>query len=387
MRIAAQLRKDDMMAADVYERLAQFLDELPAGFPRSESGVEIRILRQLFTPEEAELAMHLTLLPEEARVIARRAKISVAEATQRLKEMERKGLIFVLYQEGKPPQYMATQAVIGFYEYQVNKLHPELVQDFEEYLPLWFDHDLWQKAPQIRTIPVGESIDPQLEVMQYERAEELVRSQHTFSVAPCICRQEKQIAGDGCDKPLMTCLGFGIAAEYYIRNGWGQAISQEEALSLLKRAEEVGLVLQPGNAKEAAFICMCCGCCCGILRALKLHPKPASIVSSSFQATLNLEACDGCGTCATRCQMEAIYLDDGKARLDLDRCIGCGLCVSTCPTEALSLARKPADQQPHVPKDTVGTNIRLAQARGRLGVPELIGMMVRSKVDRLLAPR
>jgi electron transport complex protein RnfB len=353
--------------ADVYERLAQFLDELP--------------------PEEAELAMHLTLLTEEARVIARRAKIPVEEAARRLEEMEKKGLIFALHRADKPPEYMATQALVGFYEYQVNKLDPELVQDFEEYLPLWFDHDLWQKAPQIRTIPVGESIDPQLEVMQYERAEELVRAQTRFSVAPCICRQEKQVAGDGCDKPLVSCLGFGEGAEYYIHNGWGQAISQEEALGLLKRAEEVGLVLQPGNAKEAAFICMCCGCCCGILRALKLHPKPASIVSSPFQAALDLEACDGCGTCETRCQMEAIYLDDGQARLDLDRCIGCGLCVSTCPSEALSLARKPADQQPFVPKDIVDTNIRLAQARGRLGTPALIGMVARSKVDRFLAPR
>jgi hypothetical protein len=28
----------------------------------------------------------------------------------------------------------------------------------------------------------------------------------------------------------------------------------EEALAILQRAEEVGLVLQPGNAKKASFI-------------------------------------------------------------------------------------------------------------------------------------
>ena len=375
------------MAADAYERLAQFLHELPAGFPRSESGVEMRILRRLFTPEEAELVTHLTLLTEEARVIARRARIPVEEAARRLEEMEKKGLIFALHRKDRPPEYMATQAVVGFYEYQVNKLDPELVEEFEEYLPLWFDHDLWQEVPQLRTIPVGESIDPQLEVMPYERAEELIRAQRTFSLAPCICRQEKQVAGEGCDKPLMTCLAFGAGAEYYIHNGWGQAIGQEEALDLLERAEEAGLVLQPSNAKRAAFLCMCCGCCCGILRALKLHPRPASIVSSPFQAALDLEACDGCGMCETRCQMEAIVLDDGRARLDLDRCIGCGLCVSTCPSEALSLVRKPAGQQPHVPKNVVDTNIRLAQARGRLSKPAMIRLLARSKLDRLLASR
>jgi electron transport complex protein RnfB len=375
------------MVEDVYERLAKFLDDLPAGYPRTKSGVEMRILRRLFTPEEAELAQHLTLLAEEARVIARRARIPVGEATQRLQEMGKKGLVYVLYERGKPPQYMAAQMAVGFYEWQVNKLYPELVHDFEEYLPLWFDADLWQKAPQLRTIPVGESIDPHLETMLYEQAEALVRAQDRFCVAPCICRQEQAVAGTPCAKPLETCLSFGLAADFYIKNGWGRSISQDEALGLLKQAEDVGLVLQPGNARDAAFICMCCGCCCGILRAAKLQPKPAEVISSPYYAAHNPETCSGCGTCETRCQMEAIYLDNGHATLDLDRCIGCGLCVTTCPTGSLSLARKPAEQQRYVPKDIVDTNIKLAQARGKLRTPELLGMVVRSKVDRLLAPK
>jgi electron transport complex protein RnfB len=375
------------MATDVYERLAQFLDRLPAGYPRTESGVELRILRRLFTPEEADLAQHLTLLPEEARVIARRARIPVEEAAQRLQEMERKGLIYALYQEGKPPQYMATQMVVGFFEYQVNKLCPEIVHDFEEYFPLAFDPDVWQKTPQMRTIPVGESIDPHLETMLYEQAEALVRGQDRFCVAPCICRQEQATIGHPCSKPMETCLSFGMAADYYVHNGWGRSISQDEALRLLKRAEEVGLVLQPGNARNAIFICMCCGCCCGILRAAKLHPRPAEVLSSPYHAALNLDTCDGCGTCETRCQMEAIALDDGQAQLDLNRCIGCGLCVTACPTGSLSLVRKPAEQQRYVPKDIVDTNLKLAQARGKMRPPELIGMVVRSKVDRLLAPK
>ncbi len=85
--------------------------------------------------------------------------------------------------------------------------------------------------------------------------------------------------------------------------------------------------------------------------------------------------------------MEAISLDDDHAVQDLDRCIGCGLCVTTCPTESLSLVRKPESEQPYVPKDFVETNIKLGQARGKLGTGELVRMMVKSKVDRLLAPR
>jgi ferredoxin len=223
--------------------------------------------------------------------------------------------------------------------------------------------------------------------MPYERAEELVRAQENFAVANCICRQEKRVLGEGCDKPEESCLSFGTVAEYVVHTDLGRAINQEEALAILHRAEEVGLVLQPANAKDPVFFCTCCGCCCGVLRSLKYDPIPASRVASSFVARLDTETCQGCGTCAERCQMEAVYLDDGKAILDLKRCIGCGLCVTTCPSDSLSMARKPGAEQPSVPKDIVETLINVGQAGGKLGAGELIGLQVRSKVDRLLASR
>jgi len=85
--------------------------------------------------------------------------------------------------------------------------------------------------------------------------------------------------------------------------------------------------------------------------------------------------------------MEALHLNDKKAVLDLNRCIGCGLCVTTCPTHSLSLARKPKRKQPYVPKDMMDTNIKLGKARGKLGIGKMVGMQVRSKLDRFLAPR
>ncbi len=132
---------------------------------------------------------------------------------------------------------------------------------------------------------------------------------------------------------------------------------------------------------------MCCGCCCGVLRGVKRYPNPASLVSSPFVASLATDACKGCGTCVKRCQMEALSVDRKKAVLDLNRCIGCGLCVGTCPTGSLSLVRKPKGQQPYVPRDIVETHIKLGKARGKLSVGRMVGMKVRSKLDRLLAPK
>jgi NAD-dependent dihydropyrimidine dehydrogenase PreA subunit len=376
-----------MMATDVYERLATHLDDLPGGFPRTESGVEIRILRRLFTPEDAELALHLTLIPEEPRVIARRAKIPVEEAVQRLEEMNKKGLIMGIQRRGKPTLYMALQFVVGFWETQVNNLTPELVRDFEEYLPYHVNTEFWRKVPQLRTIPVDKSINIQTEAMPYERAQELLRGHTTFAVSNCICRQEQHIIGKGCDKPQESCMSFGMAAEITVRNGRGRAISREEALSIMQRAEEAALVLQPANSKDPLFMCTCCGCCCGVLRTLKLDPKPGRLVSSPFLASFNPETCKGCGTCVKRCQMEAFHLDNKKAVLDLDRCIGCGLCVTTCPTKSLSLVRKPKDQQSYVPKDIRETHIKLGQARGKLSIGKMIGLQAKSKLDRILAPK
>jgi electron transport complex protein RnfB len=374
------------MATDVYERLADFLDRMPAGYPRTESGIELRILRRLFTPEEAELTLHLTLLTEESRVVARRARLPVAEVAQRLAEMTKKGLIFPVYTPGKPTQYMAQQFAVGFYEGQVNHLTPELVHDLEEYWPAFNEAEFWRKAPQLRTIPVGQSIEAPLEVLPYERAEELVRRQTTFAVANCVCRQEQDLVGHHCTKPRETCMIFGMGADFYVRTGHGRAISMEETLGILALAEETGLVLQPGYAKDAMNICACCGCCCGVLRMVKMTPEPASVAVSAFRASLDAEQCNGCATCEDRCQMAAITVNGGgKAALDLRCCIGCGLCVSTCPTGALSLVRKPEAEQRKLPATTVQSYIEWGKTRGTISTPSLIGLVVQSKLDRMLA--
>jgi ferredoxin len=370
---------------DIYQRLAQHLDDMPAGFPPTESGVELRILRRLFTPEEAALAVHLTLLPEEARVVARRAKLPVPEVSLRLAEMEQKGLIYSYHPLAGAPQYSAVPFVVGIWEFQVGRLTAELVHDFEEYAPHLLQ--VWEKTPQLRTIPVGESIDTQMEIMAYEQAEEIIRAQEQIVVAPCICRQERQLVGEGCGKPLETCLSFGSAAAYYRRNGLGRPIDQEEALAILALANEAGLVLQPGNSQRAGFICCCCGDCCGVLRNLRQHPHPASVLASAFFARVDAELCISCGVCETRCQMDALDFDDFVPAVNRDRCIGCGLCVTTCPSEAMVLERKDAEERPSIPASTAMTHIQLGKARGKLKNSDLVMLAVRSKVDRLLAKK
>lgn len=365
---------------DIYSRLAKHLDDLPAGFPPTESGVELRILRRLFSPEEAELALHLTLIMEEAASIARRAGIPLDEAEERLAEMARKGQIYSARKRGESPKYMAAQYVIGIWEYHVDDLDPQLARDMEEYIPTLLDFDTWSRAPQLRTVPVGKSIPVEYKVMPYEKAEEMVSRHKRFAVAPCICRKEQKLLGKGCDRTEESCLVMGSGADYYAEHGKGRYITKEDALELLEKAEKEGLVLQPSNAQKISNICMCCGCCCGVLRTVKRHPKPAEVISSAFVAEQDSGSCIACEVCLERCPMDALALVNGSVSLNQDRCIGCGLCVSTCPTGGLKLIRKPDERQKEVPENLMRAYINLAKVRGKFKVWKLAKTWMSSRI-------
>lgn len=355
------------MKEEIYRKLAEHLDLLPDGFAPSDAGADLRLLQRLFTPAEAELATHLTLDREDAQAIADRAGLPLAEVQQRLDEMSSKGLIFSVQQADGSTLYNAVPFVIGIYEFQVNNLNQSLLQDLHDYWSTAKPRSRRQTIPQMRTVPVGKSIEPHLEALPYEQVDELVKANDRYAVAPCICRKAAKMTGGGCSAPEESCLIFGEWADYYVRGGRGRSIDRSEVMEILARADAANLVLQPTNSRDIATICCCCGCCCGILKGLQSHPKPSEIVASAFIAKLEPETCQGCWTCLKRCQMEALTEASERVDLNLDRCIGCGLCVTTCPSGALTLVRKLESERTQVPVTMAATwrTISFAQAEMR----------------------
>ena len=342
----------------VYRDLQKHLDSMPVGFPPTESGVEIRILKRLFTPEEAKIATYLTFssIPSETlEEIHQRMEsmgISKNELKSRLDTMASKGLIFRKKGE-RTTFYGNAQWVIGIYEFQVNKMTAELYSDIVDYNIEAFGRELfYSPLPQLRVIPVGKSIEHTHEIAAYDNIRELLtKADGPFMVANCICRQ----AMDAVDNPCKatdrreTCIAFGEHAQMYIDEDWGREVTKEELLDILRQNEEDGLVLQPSNARNLDFICSCCGCCCGVLFGSKMSRKPVKFYSTNYFAEVDSELCTLCGTCVEKCQMEAISLGDDTAVIDLNRCIGCGVCVANCSSDALRLQKK---EEVKVPPET-----------------------------------
>jgi len=364
---------------DVYRRLRKHIDDLPIPYPATASGVELGILKRLFTPDEAEVALGMSAVPEPVEKIRDRVPGRSTEELERvLDRLVEKGAIFggpALSRDGRK-RYSRAPLAIGMYEAQVDKLTKELQQDFDQYLREGFAQALLvTKTPQMRTIPVNARFVPDRLVGRYDDARRLVQEgAGPWATRNCVCRQGQDLLGEPCRQTTSrrVCLMIGPAAKASLAGGEGQALGREETFSLLDQAERDGMVLQPSNARDPVFICFCCGCCCGMLKAAKQFPRPAEYLQTNYHASVDPDLCSECGTCHERCPMEALHAGDGATAVDLDRCIGCGACVPTCPSEAVTLRAKARETVP--PRDLKALYGRIMTERfGLLGAAKRIG--------------
>ena len=326
---------------DNYEKFMGKLGTLPINSPRTESKVEIEILKRLMTPEEAEIACFLSPMPESVTTIAERAGMDPETLRAVLEPMVKKGVIFKVYTE--EPLYCLYQLIPGVWEFQVGKLSPEDVKRWERYWEEKLAQDLFtNKTPVSRIVPVMKTIPTEMNVFSYEEVEKLVDEARTITLTDCICRSSKHMIGEGCDAPVKdSCLVLNEWADYYAENGMGRRVSKEKAKEVLAMIREAGLIHNTMNVQQGSvFICNCCGCCCASLRAITELKIPTAVVKSNFIAEISSDECTGCGVCVERCHLHALELVDDVAHLIEERCIGCGVCEASCAFDAISLKRK-----------------------------------------------
>ncbi|HKI49532.1 MAG TPA: 4Fe-4S binding protein [Desulfobacteria bacterium] len=361
------------MENPIYQELRQQLDRYAVGFPVSQSGKELEILKKLFTPEEAELFRLLSLKPETAEAISTGSGEDSGLVTNLLERMFKKGLVFRREKEGTV-KFGALPFVPGIFEQQSETMDKKLAALYEDYFQEVFHKNLAETEPHLihRPIPINRSIDVSYPMAVYDNSRQIVRNQKLIAVAKCICRVQKGAIDEGCQMPLETCFMFGSQAQYYMDRGTGRRVTLDEALEILDQCEEAGLVTMPFNTMTPANICNCCSDCCVVLGTLKKHPRPVEMIKPGFHASVDQDRCEGCETCVERCPMDAIAVDAvDKAEIDLDRCIGCGLCINGCPEEAIHLEPKPEKDRVVPPKTGAHTFMAIAKRRQALSASNM----------------
>ena len=331
----------------IYRQLQIQLDQYPIGYPATKSGVEIHILKYFFTPLQAKIALCMTLRSIPISLIRKRLKnkfnieFSHDDLSAMLNEMFMKGVISRSGRTG-PPHYSIAMLAIGMFEYHVDDLTRELVEMIHQYFDEAFGAEFFRSSlPQLRTSPHLKAIVPEYIVDTYDNMRHFImHTKETLHVANCVCKQGEALMGKPCQRTdnIEVCLLIG-STSYAARNRARQ-ISKEECLRILEMAEEKGMVLQPGNSKKPNCICICCGCCCGVLTTAKKQSRPARFFATNHYTRVDAASCTGCGVCVKRCQMDAIVPEVKTFRVDSDRCIGCGLCVTTCKPKAARLIKK-----------------------------------------------
>lgn len=332
---------------NIYEKLADALNSLPNGFPRTKTGSDIKLLKFLYTPDEAELACQMSAKREDAEEIAQRLNMLTKEVIAGLFSMVRQGKILLEKQDGKL-KFRLAPFIVGSYEAAGYKMNAEMASLAEEYFEDGGVYGIMQPQPALhRVIPAVDSLDLEW-ILPHDSVLAILENAQTFHVQDCICRLQQDSLGKGCKAPKHNCLSFSNIA----RNPKPGDITKQEAMELIDEAEKAGLVHSVSNVVDGLnYICNCCGCCCGILRGITKWGIENSMARANYEAVSSPDSCIGCKVCVKRCQVSAVAMVEGKAVINRDKCLGCGLCVSTCKPKAIKLIPRPENEQIKPPKD------------------------------------
>ncbi|HSW35632.1 MAG TPA: 4Fe-4S dicluster domain-containing protein [Candidatus Limnocylindrales bacterium] len=353
-----------------YEALAGRLSRFPVGAIVNET--LMAILKMLYTEDEAVVGSKFPVRPRPFAEIRELTGLPEKGLAVLLDGMAEKGLVVDIPRKGTI-YYMLSPMVVGFFEYSLmragNANTAKLAELFEKYFK---DVDVVKEifgteTSMFRSL-VYEQYIPALihtEVFSYEKASAVIRESGGGALSICACRHKASHLGQQCRYPMEDiCTSLGRPAEWLIRHGFGRKASVDELLRNLDRSYKLGLVLNCDNViNEPAYLCHCCGCCCGPLQAVKNYGVHA-IQPSGFVPEIDAAACLSCDACVNICHINALKASSAEEpSINKELCIGCGVCVSTCPGDALQMVQR--DTIVATPQDKMTQLINIAVERNR----------------------
>jgi hypothetical protein len=146
------------MTSRVYCDLREQLDEYSAGFPATESGVEMKIVKRLFTEKEVDLYLNLSMMLETGESVSQRLGLAPSNIMTLLEQMVDKALIFRL-RKGESARYAAVPFLPGSFDFQLKGIDRELAELYDRYLPEGLGKRAVASMPALRAIPVNRTIN------------------------------------------------------------------------------------------------------------------------------------------------------------------------------------------------------------------------------------
>jgi ferredoxin len=282
--------------------------------------------------------------------------------------MAERGLVLDIERRGKR-YFTLSPVVIGFFEYTFMRQGSdlplgELARLFDEY---FFQNDRFVRSVFTGETQIGRSLAREealvsgdhVEILDWERASHLIETASAHAVSTCACRHHHSHLGTACERPQRTCLTLNHGAELLARNGIAERIDAAEAMQILEISKKAGLAQTGDNVQHGvSYICNCCGCCCGMMTAIRRFDIKNAIVSSNWISEIDLERCSGCGLCVDACPTAAIEIVVGEAEegrkkpprwavRDAELCLGCGVCYGRLPPRRdAPAAARPAGLHP-----------------------------------------
>jgi NAD-dependent dihydropyrimidine dehydrogenase PreA subunit/biotin operon repressor len=363
-----------------YRMLQKRLDRHITGAPESETFM--KILRLLFTPEDARLARQIPTRPISLNGLARKLNMSREELGDRMTDMAERGLVIdIMFKRRR--YFSLAPVVIGFFEFTFMRTRDELpmaelAQLFDRYMTEddRFARSVFQGQTQLGRSLVREealSAGDHTEILDWERASQIIQSATQAAVSLCACRHKAHHLGTACDRPQEVCLSLNFSADVLVRSGMAKPLTIDEAMQVLEVAKDAGLAQTGDNVQhKVGYICNCCGCCCAMMEAVKLFDMKHAIVTSNWLMEIDPAKCKGCGKCAAVCPLDVIEIvTEGEgthkkkwAIRDETLCLGCGVCYSACKLGAITM--KPRAQRVFTPETTFDRLVAMAIERGKL---------------------
>ncbi len=203
--------------------------------------------------------------------------------------------------------------------------HPELAMFFERMTFLPLEHVTAMVPPGgagigMHVIPVEKAISMENTTMDIEHISYwLKKYEGHIGASICSCRYGRKQLDEGCaDDYRDWCIGVGDMADYCRETGRGRDITYDEAMEILKRAEDNGFVHQVTNIDGENKIFAICNCnvkICNALRTSQLFNTP-NMSASAYRAHVDKEKCVACGGCVEYCPAGALKLGQKLCKAD-----------------------------------------------------------------------